>query len=248
MFRLRKRVSAVLITGAFATLFAGWLYVRLYIPQGGYLEFVQKPLVGMSRFRGYCAGITAAVRDVAHNQAARATYGDASQAVHRRSGLTFLSVGCVTDDGLKAYVAGYNKFVDLHIQWRGIPRNSRRQWEYILENPDLYFQKQSESGGTLNLIVDAPPTRSNNRRETASVTTLRHSSDKNKIVAYELKWGPTSLLLMGFRPIGNAFICAPGPDGSDFLLLRGQRRGSMMTLAYDLRYGSETGIEHTNLP
>ena len=246
MFRLRRRISAVLITGAFATLFAGWLCLERYIPQGGYFEFTRNPIMGMSRFRGFGAGMIAAARDLEKNRAVRATYGDWLLTLHRPSGLDTITLGCVTDDGLRAYVAGYNDLVDLFIKWRGIPRNSRKQWEYILEDSNLYFDKQARNEAPLTLVPDGPPTKLPGSRAVASVSALKRG--ESRIVAYELRWGTRDPLLLFVLPIENVFTCLPGPNGSDFLLIRGQRFGRARTLVYDLRYRSEISIEKKNIP
>jgi hypothetical protein len=244
MFRSRTRwISALIVILAVA-----WVSFHLLIPAGGVFEFLQSEerMFGMSYFRGYCAGMAAARRDLADNKAVIATFGEMLFRLDASTGLPLVSLGCVADRGIFGYTDGYDRLVELYVQWKGLPRNSRKRWEYILQDPAEYFRIRSQPVTPLRLVADAPPILASDGKTRVALKAIRSTGYKNKVVLHELNWGLKRINIYTL-PIDGTIHCLAGPPESDFIVVRCMAEGIdrtpiPYTYVLDLRYECEIKI------
>jgi hypothetical protein len=190
-------------------------------------------------------GVIAGAEDLASHKAVRALVGANDKNLDRETGLTILSEGCVADQGMFAYADGYNRIVNLFIQLRGIPSNSRKPWDEILFRLNAYFDEREKTETPLKLIVDGKPVFTFDGKTRISLASIKRTDAM--AWAYELRWGQQEYLLLTIWPHADGTIqCFPGPPESDFVLLRGGDASRFLypgidrytvTIALDLRFG-----------
>jgi hypothetical protein len=238
MVHSRRRLL-ILLLAVFAL---GWLLFFLLIPDGGYKGFAAQVYhgkrFGMTHVRGWCAGVAGACRNLANSEAVVLVPGGGDLVIDKDTGLAKIDLGDLIDSGIEGYATGYNSFVRLWVSARGIPRNSRKEWISIVQDPTQYFDKRSKTEAPISLTADAPPvylTDGKTQVFLKSYETRQHDFE------YVLHWGTKNIFIGHFYT--GIFYCFEGPSGSDFVIVRFQQKmmdGSSVasTGVLDLRYGT----------
>lgn len=229
----RRPLVWVFVTGVLVVLVAA-VVVLTFVPELNYPA-------------GYLDGAAAARNDLAQGRAVNLFSGLPrwSEMLDRETGLPNQTTGCIVDPRIEGYVAGYRKTVSHYIAEDGLPSNSRKKWESILFDLPKYYEDRARDASPevlrLNGKVASPDSKTVVRLmiqpptpdipDAYLVGTVQRGSQE------PVEWSAYPL-----GPENQHLECFWGPDGSDFVILRGRLQGKDESMFYmygalDLRAG-----------
>jgi hypothetical protein len=224
------------------------LRTLFFFPNAAYRNFMERA-PKWSYSRSFCAGIIAAHRDWIDKQSVINTVGEMPLVQDRETGLAVLTFGCVGTPSNLGFCNGYNRVITAYANWWSPPRNSRKNWEAILLDPDAYFNERLRSNKAQPLVTNGGPVLG---REHGTPVWLKEVRNKdNKLIGHQLACKDRSLacgvytcLTWPLIPIDGTLEMFAGPEGSDFLVVRGfdEAQKRQATLVFDLRYGSRIAL------
>jgi hypothetical protein len=162
--------------------------------------------------------------------------------------LTILTLGCAKTPAVEGFCNGYNYAIDTYVRWWGFPKNSRKRWESILLNPDAYFDNRSRTEKPQTLLLSGAPASIHG----TSLWLKEVINKDNKLLDYRLACEDKNLpcgiydcMIWPMIPFNKSLEVFAGPEGSDFLVVRGFNQASNhpATLVFDLRYGGWIELE-----
>jgi hypothetical protein len=114
-------------------------------------------------YRAFLQGQARARRDIANDQACFLTFG-----LHRRgswvdtaSGLMIRPIaGCVVNDSIVNTAYGYDDYIAIWVNTKGIPAYSLKKWNINFSDPRSYFEECAAKKATIPAPMNGAPVRS----------------------------------------------------------------------------------------
>lgn len=196
---------------------------------------------------GYRDGAAAARKDLAQGRAVNLFSGLPrwSEMLDWETGLPNQTTGCAIDPKIEGYVAGYRKTVSDYIAEHGLPPNSRKKWESILFDLQKYYEDRARDGSPEVLRLDGKVVSPDGRTAVRLMIQPATPDIPDAYLVGTVQRGSQKSVEWSAWPLGpenQRLACFWGPDGGDFLILRGRPQGKdgskfHMYGALDLRSG-----------